>query len=270
LVEGDPGFEACDDGDQDNEDECTNSCALARCGDGFTRAGLEDCDDANQDDADGCRNACILARCGDGVQRQDLAIGAEGFESCDDGNQEQTDACLITCIAASCGDGHQQNGVEDCDDGNRVDDDDCNNNCQLRNGVQAFGEWRPALACGDFSRRGASYQQFCFQLRGNWLCTGQHSTGAVQCEDIAGGIRFTYDWNATWPFRFTPDNQTCQNYHADYLQNFSHAIGYRNFRVTMEKSGNSCTRTYIDNDGNFASTNGDSGSVLPYVIEYTN
>jgi len=40
--------------------------------------------------------------------------------------------------------------------------------------------------------------------------------------------------------------------------------------VTQQKTGNSCTRTWIDDNGNFRSTGGNSGASLPYVIEYTN
>mgnify|MGYP002855302948 CR=1 FL=1 len=35
--------EACDDGNESDEDQCTSSCQVARCGDGFLQAG-EDCD----------------------------------------------------------------------------------------------------------------------------------------------------------------------------------------------------------------------------------
>ncbi|MEE2834637.1 MAG: DUF4215 domain-containing protein [Myxococcota bacterium] len=204
------------------------------------------------------------------MRRDDRQAGEAGYEACDDGNQVQTDACLNDCVAARCGDGLVQAGVEACDDGNRVDDDDCANDCTLRNGVQAFGEFRPAMACGDFSNRGVNYQRYCFQLRGRWLCTGQHNGGSVTCEDLPNGIRFTYDWGRTWPFRFTDDNQTCSNYHESFVGNFARAIGYRNFRITQSKTGNGCRRTYIDDNGNFQATSGNSGANLPYVIEYTN
>ena len=90
------------------------------------------------------------------------------------------------------------------------------------------------------------------------------------CEDLPNGIRFTYDFGRTWPFRFTNDTQDCRNYHADYVGNFANAIGYANFRVTQSKTGNGCQRTYIDNNGDFQTVAGASGSSLPYVIEYTN
>jgi cysteine-rich repeat protein len=98
---GDPGFEACDDGNSDDYDGCTNTCQLARCGDGLLRTDLaaehsdyEACDDGNSVDTDACLNVCTLARCGDGVLRE---LGAdepnEGSEECDDGNEVSNDGC---------------------------------------------------------------------------------------------------------------------------------------------------------------------------------
>ena len=50
-------------------------------------AGVEACDDGNQADDDACRTNCELARCGDGIRRADRAEGEPGFEACDDGNR---------------------------------------------------------------------------------------------------------------------------------------------------------------------------------------
>ncbi len=52
-----PG-EACDDGNDDNTDECTTECQLPVCGDGFVWAQNETCDDANDDNDDACHNNC--------------------------------------------------------------------------------------------------------------------------------------------------------------------------------------------------------------------
>ena len=113
--------EACDDGNDDNTDGCTNECELARCGDGFVQAG-EQCDDGNDDPTDGCLNDCRTAFCGDGFVQA-------GVEECDDGNQSNNDACLTNCVKNTCGDGFVHEGVEACDDGNDVDDDACSNSC---------------------------------------------------------------------------------------------------------------------------------------------
>ena len=91
LSEGDEGYEACDDGNDDDADACRNNCSEARCGDGVVGPG-EGCDDGNEDPTDDC-NACQPATCGDGVIQQG--------EQCDDGNAVDTDACLSTCANAT-------------------------------------------------------------------------------------------------------------------------------------------------------------------------
>ena len=50
--EVDPG-EACDDGNQDDNDACLVGCVAASCGDGFVMAGVEECDDGNAAHMDG-------------------------------------------------------------------------------------------------------------------------------------------------------------------------------------------------------------------------
>ena len=153
----DPG-EACDDGNQDDSDDCVR-CNPAACGDGAVHAGAELCDDGEQnsgewsseqrcntdcqsyapfcgdgtcqarhEDANSCPEDGCVAVCGNGVQ--------EGSEACDDGNQDDTDACLGTCEAASCGDGLVRADVEDCDDANSENTDACLNTCK-------------AASCGD-------------------------------------------------------------------------------------------------------------------------
>ncbi|MBK8261956.1 MAG: DUF4215 domain-containing protein [Nannocystis sp.] len=100
-------MEACDDGNQNNNDACSNSCALPGCGDGIVQPG-EECDDGNQSNNDACLSTCKAAKCGDGIIHQ-------GAELCDDGNLSNTDACLTTCQPAKCGDGFIHQGVELCD-----------------------------------------------------------------------------------------------------------------------------------------------------------
>jgi cysteine-rich repeat protein len=53
--------EACDDGNDVDDDECTNACALPVCGDGIIQAGNgEACDDGNLDAGDGCTASCVI------------------------------------------------------------------------------------------------------------------------------------------------------------------------------------------------------------------
>ncbi len=100
------GYEACDDGNTRNDDACTNACEPAQCGDGFVATGLgEDCEDNNLIDEDACTNNCRLAHCGDGIVRTDLSPDDPQFEACDDGNGMDNDACLGDCSLAICGDG---------------------------------------------------------------------------------------------------------------------------------------------------------------------
>ncbi|MGB1016672.1 MAG: hypothetical protein ACPG4T_21215, partial [Nannocystaceae bacterium] len=164
-------------------------------------------------------------------------------------------------------DGFVYEEAEECDDGNDDASDGCHT-CVY--GIEAFDEFRPAMACSDFVNNGNNYQQYCFQLKGQTLCTGQTSGGDVTCEDIPGGLRFTYDFDSTWPMRFNNNAPICANYHVDFLEFFAYAIGYADYTVLSEKTGNSCTRTWIDANGLYQSTQGNSGQSLPYVIEYTN
>jgi cysteine-rich repeat protein len=131
------GTEACDDGNDIDNDACTNICTVRACGDRIVQSG-EECDDGNGIDYDMCTNLCRLPRCGDGI--------LQGEEACDDGNEEDGDAC-VSCAASRCGDGFVRIGVEACDDGNDLDSDSCRNNCRLPicgDGVVQSGE-----ACDD-------------------------------------------------------------------------------------------------------------------------
>ncbi len=119
LLEPDLG-EACDDGNEINDDACSNACELPTCGDGI-RQGDEECDDGNSIATDACTDLCLYSFCGDGIVE-------EGVEECDDANSDNSDACLNVCIATFCGDGVLNEG-EECDDGNNSPDDTCNNEC---------------------------------------------------------------------------------------------------------------------------------------------
>jgi cysteine-rich repeat protein len=145
--------EECDDGNDVDEDECTNACTTATCGDSIVQAGVETCDDGNVLDNDGCSSLCAIEECGDGIVQEgeecddgDPSNGNEcttfclnafcgdgflwiGTEQCDDGNMEDTDACVSGCLNAFCGDGFTEIGVEECDDANMDDTDACLTMC---------------------------------------------------------------------------------------------------------------------------------------------
>jgi len=80
--------EECDDGNDSNNDSCTNACRNAQCGDYFVQPG-EECDDGNNNNNDSCRNNCELPRCGDGI--------LDPAEGCDDGNLADGDGCDSSC-----------------------------------------------------------------------------------------------------------------------------------------------------------------------------
>jgi cysteine-rich repeat protein len=114
--------EACDDGNFVDDDECTNSCQLPLCGDGILHVG-EACDDGNDSEEDGCTSLCQPPFCGDGITQGSFD------EQCDDGNDANEDDCTNGCFDPVCGDGFVHEGVEACDDGNDLNDDDCTIEC---------------------------------------------------------------------------------------------------------------------------------------------
>ena len=94
----------------------------ASCGDGVIHVGQEACDDGNDVQDDGCDNACQVGFCGNGR--------LEDGEACDDGNDDNEDDCVADCVDAFCGDGHVHVGVEECDDGNENAMMSCTNACE--------------------------------------------------------------------------------------------------------------------------------------------
>jgi cysteine-rich repeat protein len=83
------GVEACDGGGETID--CNADCSVASCGDNILNVTAgEACDDGNDLDDDDCVAGCVAASCGDGF------IWA-GSETCDDGNQVDDDGCSATC-----------------------------------------------------------------------------------------------------------------------------------------------------------------------------
>ena len=83
--------EACDDGNADDDDQCTNVCTVAQCGDGIVGPG-ETCDEGQANGDGACTQACTwFALCGNGI--------LEPGENCDDGNDSDDDWCSNTCVS---------------------------------------------------------------------------------------------------------------------------------------------------------------------------
>ena len=139
----DPG-ERCDDGNDANDDDCTNTCQLPRCGDGVRQAD-EECDDGNSNEDDSCGSHCAIPACGDGLE--------QAGEDCDDGNSNNRDDCLNDCTHATCGDGFVHDhgtGRELCDDGEQNGPFPalCSENCKLDEGAHD-GVVDPGEECDD-------------------------------------------------------------------------------------------------------------------------
>ncbi len=149
------GNEACDDGDEVEDDGCTSECLVGRVAVGHPCAP----DGPECVDGSYCDDVCTAHRCGDGLL-------AEG-EACDDGNDIEDDGCTslcesdalgegrpcagaerpcdrdtwcpegadAVCTAHLCGDGHQT-GPEGCDDANDDDADGCTAACECTLGPQ--------------------------------------------------------------------------------------------------------------------------------------
>jgi cysteine-rich repeat protein len=169
------GAEACDDGNPNAGDGCSDSCAVEPgwtcpapgtpcqeiCGDTLVVGG-ETCDDGDGDlnDAcpDGATGSCQLASCGDGF----LWNVDGGAEACEDGNTATGDGCDASCLkelgescaaGAECGSGICDtlgsntcepanacgNGTlepgESCEDGNVSDGDGCSSLCLREDGA---------------------------------------------------------------------------------------------------------------------------------------
>ncbi|UQA56276.1 DUF4215 domain-containing protein [Polyangium aurulentum] len=83
--------EACDDGNEVNDDLCSNDCKVAACGDGVLQpAAGEECEDGNLDSTDACNELCQHSKCGDGF--------VQPGESCDDGETRDGDGCPASCL----------------------------------------------------------------------------------------------------------------------------------------------------------------------------
>ncbi|MFH1426079.1 MAG: DUF4215 domain-containing protein, partial [Candidatus Kerfeldbacteria bacterium] len=163
----DPG-EECDDGNDDDDDGCSNECTIPNscddtcttefgcandlvcaggscrnnqcttegdcicpaCGDGTVDPG-EECDDGNNTDGDGCSAQCTIPNSCDSTCTAEFGC-ANGLV-CSDGSCRNSQCTTEgDCICPACGDGTVDPG-EECDDGNNTDGDGCSSSCTIPN-----------------------------------------------------------------------------------------------------------------------------------------
>lgn len=116
----DGAFEDCDDGRLNSDttpNSCRTTCEAPSCGDGVTDSS-EACDDGNDIENDDCTSSCVRNVCGDGILNL-------GVEDCDDGSLSSTGECLPGCVLNVCGDGALWIGQEECEDLNDDPNDGC-------------------------------------------------------------------------------------------------------------------------------------------------
>ena len=86
----------------------------------------EQCDDANANANDDCTNVCVAAVCGDSIVWNQGA----GSEACDEGGETAT--CNADCSVPFCSNGVVElNAGEECDDGGLDQGDGCSATCQF-------------------------------------------------------------------------------------------------------------------------------------------
>ncbi|MEZ4365579.1 MAG: DUF4215 domain-containing protein [Kofleriaceae bacterium] len=194
----DPG-EACDDGNDVDDDGCTNGCALPTCGDGV-RQGEEACDDgaANGDDR-ACTSRCLVAVCGDNL------VWA-GVEACDAGAGNADDGpCTTACARNVCGDGLRFAGVEACDDGNTASGDGCRADCGK---VEACGDAvvDAGEACDDGNGNAVDGCDACAATA--WSAAAiVGGTANASGAGFSGGAGYTFDLLGNL---YIADNVRCQ------------------------------------------------------------
>ena len=119
------------------------------------------------------------------------------------------------------------------------------------------------MQCEDFIDASAvtlsfsNYDKYCYESNpdGESFCFG-NIYGATECIDIMEnnihqGIRLLFDDDAS-PMLFNKQGEgECQNYHPDNLENLAWSLGYSNYRVDRNKTGNNCPFASLDSCGKF-------------------
>jgi large repetitive protein len=188
----------CDDGNNANNDGCSNTCEIEdgwycyggtslvedtcyeECGDGYD-FGNFGCDDGNDDPNDGCSATCSV----------------EPGWTCTGGNATTADTCLDTC-----GDGLlEDDGVTECDDGNDTNQYDGCHDCVVLDGWYCYGGSASAASgCYEFAGDGLDFGSFdcdnidngtfdgCSsgEIEDGYYCYGGTRTTGDRCYEICG------------------------------------------------------------------------------------
>mmetsp|Transcript_14182 Transcript_14182/g.33441 ORF Transcript_14182/g.33441 Transcript_14182/m.33441 type:complete len:622 (-) Transcript_14182:216-2081(-) len=196
-----------------------STCRKVVCGDGNVDtaqdgSAKEECDDGNTEDGDGCsatcafeagfnckekdgKSTCSKVECGD-RKRQGGHEVAE--EECDDGNKENGDGCSADCKVEStyictgavdfksrcnkvkCGDGWRERSgelEEQCDDGNEQDGDGCSSACKIEGGYSCSSKNKRTNAVGPAE----FYSHARDSCKSNMICGDMYRVGDEECDD---------------------------------------------------------------------------------------
>ena len=170
--------EACDDGNTNSFDGCSNICQIETpvCGNSHVERS-EACDDGNTNDYDGCSAACQIETpvCGNSHQ--------EAGEQCDDGNVTDFDGCSAACLneTAVCGNSHQESG-EQCDDGNIANFDGCSSICQIETPACGNSHQESGEACDDGNTNSFDGCSGMCQIE-TPACGNSHTEAGEACDD---------------------------------------------------------------------------------------
>ncbi|PKN44415.1 MAG: hypothetical protein CVU59_11675, partial [Deltaproteobacteria bacterium HGW-Deltaproteobacteria-17] len=195
--------EECDDGNTIDDDECSNTCVIATCGDdninvsvvGGAEPTMEQCDDgaANANAPDACRTTCRNPICGDNITDVTSGTGPSGgAEACDEGglNSYEPNRCRPDCSQPFCGDNITDDNApfnEACDDGvNENVPNICRPGCiaprcgdSLIDDDPMWGE----EACDDGDTDVGDGCNASCKVELGWSCTGQPSVCTEGCGD---------------------------------------------------------------------------------------
>lgn len=181
--------EECDDGNDEDRDDCLTTCRQPICGDGLVHdrgTGREACDNgpANGPYPAECTKECKLGLCGNGE--------VDEGEECDDGVVELDSegeylsgnhpnaACAPNCAWNRCGDygayvferPDQENpyGLEECDDGGNGVSDPCTDEC----------DWN---RCGDGIWYAVPYDEAYSDRTGDGNPIADNPSEGEECDD---------------------------------------------------------------------------------------